>query len=135
MARWLPATLILLGALALSGCNNDCQKLCAEIADYWGECGIAFGESDVADCRQAFAGTKGSDEDPSVYGQHFASCRALLAPEERAGGQCANPNFLTQEPCEEAGHQWSTEGVRMKAIRARFTCEDMRNGPGGAFGE
>jgi len=111
MARWLPATLILFGALALSGCNNDCQKLCAEIADYWGECGIAFGESDVADCRQGFAGTKGSDEDPSVYGQHFASCRALLAPEENA------------------------EGVRMKAIRARFTCEDMQNGPGGAFSD
>jgi hypothetical protein len=103
--------LILFGALSLSGCNNDCQKLCAEIADYWGECGIAFGESDVAECRQGFAGTKGSDDDPSVYGQHFASCRALLAPEENA------------------------EGVRMKAIRARFTCEDMQNGPGGAFGE
>jgi hypothetical protein len=111
MARWLPATLILFGALSLSGCNNDCQKLCAEIADYWGECGIAFGESDVADCRQGFAGTKGSDDDPSVYGQHFASCRALLAPEENA------------------------EGVRMKAIRARFTCEDMQSGPGGAFSD
>lgn len=110
MARWLPATLILFGALALSGCNNDCQKLCSEIADFWGECGIAFGESDVADCRKAFGGTKGSDDDPSVYGQHFSSCRALLAPEE------------------------NEEGVRMKAIRARFTCEDMQNGPGGAFG-
>jgi len=110
MARWLPASLILFGALALSGCNNDCQRLCTEIADFWAECGIAFGESDVSDCRKSFSGTKGKSDAPTVYGQHYASCQALLAPEENA------------------------EGVRMKAIRARFTCEDMQNGPGGAFG-
>jgi hypothetical protein len=110
MARWLPAFFILLVPLALSGCNNDCQRLCKEIADYWSDCGIAFGETDVADCRKSFGGGKGKDEDPTVYGQHFASCRALMAPEE------------------------DSEGVRMKAIRARFTCEDMEIGPGGAFG-
>ena len=110
MARLLPACLFLLASFSLSGCNNDCQRLCSEIADYWTECGISFGETDVSDCRKSFSGGKGDSEDPTVYGQHFASCRALLAPEENA------------------------EGVRMKAIRARFTCEDMQNGPGGAFG-
>ena len=109
-ARLLPASLLFLCALALSGCNNDCQRLCTEIADYWGDCGISFGESDVADCKSAFGGTKGSDEEPTVYGQHFASCRALIAPEE------------------------NSEGERVPAIRARFTCDDMAAGPGGAFG-
>ena len=92
MARWLPATLILFGALALSGCNNDCQKLCSEIADYWGECGIAFGESDVADCRKAFAGTKGSDEQgercpASIRTKHLGGKRRERGGNERAADE------------------------------------------------
>lgn len=110
MARLLPAFLLLAAALALGGCNNDCQRLCAEMADYWAECGLAFGEDDVSECRKSFAGGKGSSDDPTVFGQHFASCRALLAPEE------------------------NSEGERMMALRARFSCEDMQQGPGGAFG-
>ena len=109
--RLLPGFLFLFGALALSGCNNDCQKLCTEIADYWADCNITFGENDVAECRKSFGGSKGSSDEPTVYGQHFASCRALMAPEE------------------------DSEGQRMPAIRVRFSCEDMAGGPGGAFGE
>ncbi len=109
MARLLPALLIATALVALNGCANDCQRLCKEIGDYFSECGVAFGEDEISECRKGFSGGKGSDEEPTNFGRHSAACRALLAPEENA------------------------DGDRMIALRARFTCEDMEEGPGGAF--
>jgi hypothetical protein len=47
---------ILLAAL-LGGCNNPCQQLCLEIADYASECGYTVSSEDLSTCRSAYAGT------------------------------------------------------------------------------
>ncbi len=101
------AALALLVALPLlgTGCLNDCQRLCNEMADYWDECpNITFGDSEAADCREAFR-----DEDLSA--QYDSACGALMRNAQDADG-----NVVT-------------------ALRAEYTCEDMEAGPGGAFGE
>ena len=97
------AALFALVLLALPGCTNDCQKLCKEVANYWDDCGISSGDSEIADCRKAVSGS--SDE----FETYETSCRQLVRPAENADGE------------------------RVSGLRARFTCEDMENGPGGAF--
>jgi len=109
-ARLLPGLLLILAGLTFSGCGNECQRLCKEMADYWTECGMTFGDAEVADCRKAFGGGNGAADDPTDLGKHRSACRSLLAPEE------------------------NEDGDREIALRARFTCEDMEQGPGGAFG-
>ena len=108
-ARALLASFALLATLALSGCMNECQQLCSEMGKYWEDCGLPFGDDEVAACRKDFRGGTGSAEAPTKYGEHRAACRALT-------GQAETEN-----------------GDRMIALRARFTCEDMADGPGGAF--
>ena len=88
---------------------NDCQKLCKEMADYWTDCNISYGDEDVANCRQSFRANSSGD-DPSLQEQYRAACGQLIGTEE------------------------NEDGDRMIALRARFTCEDMEIGPGGAFG-
>lgn len=106
--RTLIAAAALLSAALLSGCSgNDCQQLCKEIADYWEDCNITYGDSEVGDCRKSFGGTGDSKEQFENYER---SCRQLMAPMDDA------------------------DGKRVPAIRARFTCSDMEAGPGGAFG-
>lgn len=97
--------LTILGAFFLlnSGCTNDCQKLCKEVANYWDDCGISYADNQVADCRKNFAGN-GDD-----FETYETSCRQLVRPAENADGE------------------------RVIGLRARFSCEDMENGPGGAF--
>ena len=96
---------------SLSGCSNDCQKLCKEMADYWADCNISYGDADVADCKKSFrADNSSTEEDPSLIENYRSACRQLIGTEENADGE------------------------RMIALRARFTCEDMEQGPGGAFG-
>ncbi len=87
----------------LGGCTNDCQKLCKEMANYWDDCGVSYEDSQVADCRKNFAG---NSEDLESY---KTSCGQLVRMAE------------------------NDEGERVIGLRARFTCEDMENGPGGAF--
>ncbi|MCO4770673.1 MAG: hypothetical protein KDA24_11635 [Deltaproteobacteria bacterium] len=102
------AILALFGAMLFSGCSgNDCQQLCKEIADYWDDCGISYGDAEVAECRKSFGSTGDSKEQ---YENYERSCRQLMAPME------------------------NTDGDRVPAIRARFSCTDMEAGPGGAFG-
>lgn len=36
--------------LALLGCKNSCQQLCAEIRDYASECGYEFTREDLKQC-------------------------------------------------------------------------------------
>lgn len=106
--------ILLIGAalLLLPGCYNDCQKLCAEIADYWAECDVPFGDSEVSDCRKSFRkNNKDEEEDLSLYDQYRGACRHLISMSE------------------------DDEGTRMIALRAEFSCDDMSSGPGGAFGE
>ncbi len=95
----------LLGSLLLlvGGCTNDCQKLCKEMADYWEDCGLAPQDNQVADCRKNFAG---KSDDLETY---EVSCGQLVRTAENDAGE------------------------RVIGLRARFTCEDMENGPGGAF--
>ena len=107
-ARLFLAVFALASASLISGCTgNDCQQLCKEIADYWDDCGIAYGDSEVADCRQAF---RASREDGDNLDTYERSCRQLIAPME------------------------NSDGDRVTALRARFSCTDMEEGPGGAFG-
>jgi hypothetical protein len=110
-AATLPALLALLLPL-LGGCQNDCQKLCKEIADYWADCGLDYGDEELADCRKQFKGNNelpGEDE-VTYLDRYEGACRTLLSREE------------------------NEDGDRMIALRARFSCEDMELGPGGAFG-
>ena len=100
--------LTLLAGVSLSGCSNDCQILCNEMGKYWEFCGLPFGDAEVADCKKNFRDQLNSSEDD--FDTYKALCRQLTATEE------------------------NDDGERMIALRARFTCEDMEAGPGGAFG-
>ncbi len=107
---WLLALLPLLSGL--SGCANDCNRYCREMANYFEDCGISVGDTEVADCRAtwrrnapALPGT-----DANALATYGTVCSQMLAMEENA------------------------DGDRVIALRARFTCDDMRDGPGGAFG-
>ena len=89
-----------------TGCLNDCQRLCNEMADYWDECpNITFGDSEAADCRSTFR-----DEELST--KYAGACGALIRNAQDADG-----NVTT-------------------ALRAEYTCEDMEDvrGPGGGVG-
>jgi len=109
-ARFACALFVLLLPLAISGCLNECQQLCNEMGDYWADCSLGFGDTEVADCKKSFRGGTGSAEAPTLYGEYKAACSQLIRTEE------------------------NEDGERMVALRARFTCEDMADGPGGAFG-
>ena len=73
-------------------------------------CSLGFGDTEVADCKKSFRGGTGSAEAPTLYGEYKAACSQLIRTEE------------------------NEDGERMVALRARFTCEDMADGPGGAIG-
>ena len=89
---------------AMSGCLNDCQRLCNEMAEYWDECpNITFGDSQAADCRDAY-------KDDELVEKYEGACAALMRNAEDADG-----NVVT-------------------ALRAEYSCDDMEAGPGGAFG-
>ncbi len=106
------ATLPLLALLLGSGCYNDCQKLCAEIADYWEDCGHDYESSQVSDCRKAFS--KSADEDAdgqTLYDRYEDSCRALIMTTENADGE-------------------EVTGLKARAP----DCSAIDSGPGGAFG-
>jgi len=107
MMRTTLLLVTLLTAGALSGCSNDCQTLCTEMGKYWEDCNLPFGDAEVADCKKSFRDQLNSSED--ALDQYKATCRQLVSPEENA------------------------DGVREIALRARFSCEDMATGPGGAF--
>ncbi len=50
--------LLLLAALALgaAGCNNSCQRLCADMAKFAEDCGYdAWEKEDISQCRDDFA--------------------------------------------------------------------------------
>lgn len=51
---------ILLAAL-LGGCNNPCQQLCLEIADYASECGYTVSAEDLSECRATYAASEQTD--------------------------------------------------------------------------
>ncbi len=106
MARTLLLLIALLGTTALSGCQNDCQKLCTEMGEYWQDCELPCGDAEVADCKKSFRNSNAEDD----FDNYKVTCRQLVATEE------------------------NDDGERMVALRARFTCEDMADGPGGAFG-
>lgn len=98
--------------LAASGCANDCSRYCDVLADRWRDCGIDFDQAQVSACKQGWR--KKADALPGdsrnaqeAYGD---VCRQLVALEENA------------------------DGDRVPAIVARYTCDEMRAGPGGAFG-
>lgn len=93
----------LLTSMLLGGCLNDCQELCNEMADYWEECNLSFGDSEPADCRESY-------EDEELFAKYEGACRTLMANAVDSSG--ATTTFL----------------------RAEYTCEMMREGPGGAFG-
>jgi hypothetical protein len=108
LVRTMLAAAAVLCAALLSGCSgNDCQQLCREIADYWDDCNISYGDAEVAECRKAFRATNDDGDNLDTYER---SCRQLMAPMENA------------------------EGQRVPTIRARFSCSQMEAGPGGAFG-
>lgn len=102
--------LVLPAALSLSGCNNDCQQLCNEMATYWEDCGKTFGDADVKECKQHFSSNADEDTDG-------------LTPLDKYEGACRQ---LTSKVENE-------DGDMVIALRAQFSCEDIQNGPGGAF--
>lgn len=52
----MPLALMPLAAMTLlSACNNACQELCVEIAQYARECGYASSADDMQACRDSFA--------------------------------------------------------------------------------
>lgn len=52
--RWL--WLLLLG-----GCNNPCQQLCVEMADYADECGLTVSADDIKTCQENFKSAEQAD--------------------------------------------------------------------------
>lgn len=108
MVRLFLATVLVLPLALASGCQgNDCQQLCKEIANRWDECGISYDSSEVSDCRSEFRNTN-SEEDS--FDKYQTSCRQLMATTT------------------------NTDGQRVTQLEARFDCDAMRAGPGGAFG-
>lgn len=106
--------LLSLSLVALAGCGTDCPQYCNELAAYWEDCDIAFDQAEVAECKQTWR--KGADPIPgdelerNVYEKYGHTCSTLTRLEE------------------------NDDGERVIALRARFTCDDMRAGPGAAFG-
>jgi hypothetical protein len=101
---------VMLAALPFSGCLNDCQKLCNEMAAYWEDCDLPFGDAEAADCRKHF---RKSNEDPSGVSyleKYEASCRQLSRP---------------------AG---TVAGRQVSGLRSTYSCEEMAAGPGIAVG-
>ena len=45
---------VLLGCVWLAGCDNSCQTLCVQMADYSDECGRTVSASEVATCIEDF---------------------------------------------------------------------------------
>ena len=114
------ALLLALLLLSAAGCANECQDLCGEISDYLADCAADGGGftlpfphdgSAVSDCRKHFSRTnniEGSDITP--FEQYRNTCRQLTSPVEDSNGD------------------------RVVALRAQFSCEEMESGPGQAFG-
>lgn len=63
---------LLLAAVALSGCDNSCQTLCVNMAQYSEECGRSVSDSELQACIDAF-------EDPSAEEQQ--ACRDFGQPD------------------------------------------------------
>lgn len=101
--RFAALTLVLALPFFGTGCLNDCQRLCNEMASYWDECGISHGDSEAADCRESF-------REDELADQYEGACGALLRNAEDADGNVTI------------------------ALRAEYSCQDMADGPGGAFG-
>ena len=111
--------LILALTLPLAGgCFNECQTLCAEIADYIADCATE-GEtapfsttgSSVSDCRKHFSRTNTPDgADQSPFELYRSTCRILTGSSEDSSGN------------------------KIVTLRNQFSCEEMANGPGLAFG-
>ncbi len=114
------ALLLALTLPLLSGCYNECQELCAEISEYLADCEthennfalpFAHDGSAVSDCRKHFSRTnkiEGSEITP--FEQYRNACRQLTSTSEDSNGD------------------------QVTALRAQFTCTEMQNGPGEAFG-
>ncbi len=112
---------ILLLAVSLplaSGCFNECQTLCAEIADYVADCEsegstapFPTDGSSVSDCRSHFSRTnKPEGAEQSPFEQYRNTCRILTSTTEDSSGN------------------------KIVTLRNQFSCEEMANGPGLAFG-
>jgi hypothetical protein len=114
MLQRLPLALLLLAAICLGGCTNECHQLCDEIADYWDECQKSYESSEISDCKKAFNKNKkvedGEDDEVNLYNRYLSSCRQLTRKVE------------------------NDDGDMVSGLRAQFTCEEMQNGPGSAFG-
>ena len=53
MAKHPTITFILISSLSITGCRNDCQQLCAEMADFAEEqCGRTWATTDIRTCMQ-----------------------------------------------------------------------------------
>ncbi len=112
------ALLLALTLPLASGCFNECQTLCAEIADYLADCEadgsnlpFAHDGSAVSDCRKHFSRTNrpdGADETP--FEQYRSTCRILTGTSEDSSGN------------------------KIVTLRNQFSCDEMVNGPGLAFG-
>ncbi len=71
MVRLLP-----LAAMALlAACNNPCQALCVEMAQYARECGYDVPSTDVQACQQANAG-------PTLADGQALSCIEASDPDQ-----------------------------------------------------
>jgi hypothetical protein len=58
MVRCLPLALLAL----VAGCDNPCQSLCVEMAQYADECGFEVSNDQVQECRDANATATLTDE-------------------------------------------------------------------------
>jgi hypothetical protein len=103
--------LLLLVLPLLAGCKTDCDKLCDEMASYWEECGLPVGDTAVSDCQEAWESNADDPDDAELLQQdkYKQQCKTLISNEEAA------------------------DGSQKIALRARFTCRDMCEGPGGNF--
>ncbi len=72
------STLCLLVLCCLSaGCNNDCQALCEEMANYWQDCNLNFGEAEVSECKDSFTSTSTEEGGNAQYDTYRSACRQL----------------------------------------------------------
>jgi hypothetical protein len=66
---------IILTMFLLTGCRNDCQQVCSDIADYAAdECGEEFSRAEISECMSAYKKKDLSDaqlDDCKEYGSRI----------------------------------------------------------------
>ena len=60
---WWKPTVLICGALLVSGCNNACQQVCVRMAAYADECGFKIPDAELDACVDGNSSTSLAAED------------------------------------------------------------------------